>query len=77
MLASHLLDEWPETDRPSIDRRLVDRYAALLHHFLDVMVAQQVGRISADPDHDDFDRKTHTLKIEHAVPPKFRWCSLP
>lgn len=57
---------------PQVDRRMADRYAALLRHFLDVPVAQRVSRIPADADQDDFDREAHSFKVDHAVPPKFR-----
>lgn len=72
VFAGHLLDEWQETDRPTIDRRMVDRNNMLFHHFLYVPVAQRVSRIPSNTDPDDFDRETHSFKVEHAVPPKFR-----
>ena len=72
MFASHLLDEWKETDPPSIDRRMVDRHATRFQHFLDVPVAQRISRLPSNADQDDFDRETHSFKVEHAVPPKFR-----
>ena len=45
----HLLDERQETNRPPLDRRMGDRYAALFHHFLDVPVAQRVSRTGCRP----------------------------
>lgn len=45
---------------------MVERYAALLHHFLDMDVAQRVGRIPADADHDDFGREKHSFDVEHS-----------
>jgi hypothetical protein len=35
----HFLDERQETNRPPVDRRMVDRYAALLHDLLEMPVA--------------------------------------
>ena len=61
----HLLHERQETNRPPVDRRMVDRYAALFHHLLEVPVTQRVGRIPTDADQDDIDGKAHPFEIEH------------
>ena len=65
VLAGHLLDERQETNRPPVDRRMVDRHAALFHHLLEVPVAQRVGRVPADADQDHVDRKAHPFEVEH------------
>lgn len=76
-LADHLLDEWEETDSPSIDLRMVDRHATFFYQFIDVAVARQINRVLSNADQGEFDRKTFSLKIKRAVLPKFRCCSLP
>ena len=44
---------------------MADRHAALFHDFLEVPVAQRVGRIPADATQDYVDRKAHSFKVEH------------
>jgi len=56
---------------PPVDRRMVDRYAALFHHLFDVPVAQQVGHITSDADEDDIDRECIRLKLSMAGRPQF------
>lgn len=65
VFARHFLDQRQEADRPSVDRRMVDRHAALLHHLLEVPVAQRISRVPADADQDHVDRKAHTFEVEH------------
>ena len=60
-----------------VDRRMVDRHAALFHHLFQVSVAQRVGRIPADANQDHVDRKAHSFEVEHVDSSKFRGRSLP
>ena len=55
-----------------VDRRMVDRHAALFHHLFQVSVAQRVGRIPADANQDHVDRKAHSFEVEHVDSSKFR-----
>ena len=68
----HLLDERQETNRPPIDRRMVDRHAALFHHFFQVPVAQRVCYVPANADQDHIDRKAHPFEVEHGDSSKVR-----
>ena len=61
----YLLDQGQETNRPPIDRRMVDRHAALFHHFFQVPVAQRICCVPANADKDHIDRKAHPFEIEH------------
>ena len=65
VFSGHLLDVWQKSDRPSVDRRMVDRHAALLHHFFQVPVAQRVSHVPANADQDHVDRKAHPFEVEH------------
>jgi len=65
VLSGHLLDERQKTNRPPVDRRMVDRNAALLHHFLEVPIAQRVGCIPPDANQDHIDRKAHPFEVEY------------
>lgn len=64
-LASHLLDERQKPDRPAFERGMVNRYPALFHHFLDMLVAQRVSHTPLDANDDDIDRETHSFEAEH------------
>lgn len=44
---------------------MVNRHAALFHHLFKVPVAQRLGHIPSDADHDDIDRETHSFEVEH------------
>ena len=61
----HLLDERQETNRPPIDRRMVDRHAVLFHHLFQVTVAQRVSYIPPDANQDHVDRKAHLFEVEY------------
>lgn len=63
---SHLLDGRQETNRPPVDRRIVDRHTALFHDFLKMPGAQQVGCIPTDANLNHIDRKTYPVEVEHA-----------
>src|SRR5471032_1151811 len=65
VLAGQFLNQRQEANRPPVDRRMVNRHAALFHHLLEVPVAQRVGRIPADADQDHIDRKAHPFEVEH------------
>ena len=56
---------------------MVDRHAALFHHFLKVPVAQRVGRVPADADQDHIDGKAHPFEVEHVDSSWFGHRSLP
>lgn len=82
MLASHLLDEWQETDHPSIDGRMVNRHATFLHHFLDVPVDQRVRNLPSNADQDDYHREAYGLNhcieldvIATHAPLRIQWTS--
>jgi hypothetical protein len=51
--------------RPAIDRRLVNRHAALIHELVNVSVAQWVRGVPADADQDDVGRKAHSSEARH------------
>jgi len=38
----HCLDEWQDTNRPPIERRMIGRYAALFHDLHGVQLAQRI-----------------------------------
>src|SRR5471032_1972297 len=65
VLAGQFLKQRQETNRPSVDRRMVDRHAALLHDLFQVPVAQRVSHIPANADQDHIDWETHPFEIEH------------
>ena len=43
-----------------------NRHATLFHHFLDVPVAQRIGRIPADANQDHIDRKARPFEVEQS-----------
>jgi hypothetical protein len=53
------------SDRPSVDRGLVARDAALFHYLLDVPITQRISGVLGDADQDHVDRKEHTFEVEH------------
>jgi hypothetical protein len=65
IFARHFLDQRQEADRPSVDRGVVDRDAALLHYLLDMPIAQRISGVPADADQDHVDREAHTFEVEH------------
>jgi len=69
-LPGHFHGERQETDRPSVDQRMVDRHAALSHHLFKVPIAQWVRRIPAHASQDSIDRKTYPLEVEHVGSPR-------
>jgi hypothetical protein len=77
VFSGHLLDERQKTNRPPIDRGMVDRHAALFHDLLEVPVAQRVGCIPADADQDHINRKAHPLEVEHVDSSWIRHRSVP
>jgi hypothetical protein len=56
VFAGHLFNERQKTNCPSVNRRMVNRYATRFHHFLKVSIAQRVCSVPADADHDHIDR---------------------
>jgi hypothetical protein len=38
----HCLDEWQDTNRPPIERRMIGRHAALFHDLHGVQLAQRI-----------------------------------
>jgi hypothetical protein len=77
VFAGHFLDQRQEADRPSINRRMVDRHAALLHYLLEVPVAQRISGVPADADQNHINRKAHTFEVEHVDLSWIRHRSLP
>jgi hypothetical protein len=71
LFSGYLLAERQETYRPPVDRRMVDRHAALFHDLLEVPVAQRVGRIPSDADQDYIDRKRIPLTVSMLICPGF------
>jgi hypothetical protein len=65
VFSGHLLDQRQKPNRPPVDRRMVDRNAALLHHFLEMPIAQRVGCIPPDANQDHSDQKAHPFEVEH------------
>jgi hypothetical protein len=64
-VSAPFLDERQEPNRLPVDRRMVDRQAALIHDFLKVLVAQRPGPLPAGADQDHVDRKAHTVEVDH------------
>jgi len=64
VFAGHLLDVRQQSERPSVDRRMVDRHAAP-YHFFQVPVAQRVCHVPTNADQDHIDRKAHSFEVEH------------
>src|SRR5471030_342323 len=65
VLAGQFLNQRQEANSPPVDRRMVDRHAALLHDLFQVPVAQRVSHIPANADQDHIDWETHPFEIEH------------
>ena len=65
VFAGHFFNERQETNRPPVDRRMLDRHTTLFQHLLDVPATQRVSRISADADQNHASRSTHPFKVEH------------
>lgn len=47
------------------NRRMVDKHAALLHHFLNMPVAQWIRHVQTNAHQDYVYRKAHSFCIEH------------
>lgn len=58
-------DQRQEPDRPAIDRGMVNHYAAFLHDFFDVPIAQGTGCVPANANQNHIDRKPHPSGIQH------------
>src|SRR5471030_222623 len=65
VLAGQFLNQRQEANSPPVDRRMVDRHAALLHDLFQVPVAQRVSHVPANADQYHIDRETHPFEIEH------------
>src|SRR5665647_1667618 len=48
-------------DRPAVDRRMVDKHASFLHHFLKMAIAQRIGRVPTDANQNHVDWESHSF----------------
>ena len=65
MPASHFFSEQQRAHRPPLDRRMVNRYDTLFHHFLDLPVAKRVSQLRAGEDANHVNWKTHSFEAKH------------
>ena len=65
VLAKHSFKQWQKPDRPAVDRRMVDKHASLLHHFFQMAIAQQIGRLPTDAHPSHIDWEPHIFGSQH------------
>src|SRR6202021_428811 len=56
-------------EHPAIERGMVNLHAALIHHFLELPVADRIGHVPADAPQDHVPLEMATLELNHHPPP--------
>ena len=51
---------------PAVDVGMIDRHAALCHHFLQVTVAERISQVPADTSQDDVFFEAVAFEVDHA-----------
>jgi hypothetical protein len=67
VFAKDLFKQWQKSDHPAVDRRMVDKHASLLHHFLKMAIAQWIRRVPTDAHQNHVDWESHSFGAQHLV----------
>jgi len=67
MLAKDFLQQGQKPDRPAVDREMVDKHAALLHHLFEMAKAQWIRRVPTNTHQSDLDWKANSFGCQHRI----------
>ena len=67
VFAEYFIKQRQKPDCPAIDQRVVDIHAALLHHLLEMTVAQRTGRVPTDAHQNQVNREAPFFGRQYRV----------
>lgn len=67
VLARHLFKQRQKPDHPAVDRKMVNKYATLLHYFLKMAIAQWIRGVPTDANQNHIDWESHPFGRQHLV----------